>query len=247
MFFLESRTVFSLPRIAAVQGHERLHEGAAIVFNECLLRLMHMRKQRIEAGGNDERSTLVWKLAEFQQSILYRIVMLAQGASSSWNDGNLLSSVLCSRALLETVASMHHLVVSVVEHTQKSEADLKAITQLVKEQLYATRNRDWLSDQAGFRADLAKKIKALDAAMPGIKEHYAFLSDICHPNFLGQRFLFAGSDTDKKATTLSESLNRNSHMLDAIFGCVMMINNFEKMFDELSKVVDLLCRPQKAT
>jgi hypothetical protein len=39
---------------------------------------------------------------------------------------------------------------------------------------------------------------------------------------------------------LSESLNRNSHLLDAIFGGAMMIRNFEELFDELGKVITSL-------
>jgi hypothetical protein len=79
--------MFDIERIRAVRGDF----GAGIVLNECLLRLMHPRKQRIEASTDSERSFAAWKLALFQQSILYRAVILAQGASTAWNASNRLN------------------------------------------------------------------------------------------------------------------------------------------------------------
>jgi hypothetical protein len=210
-------------------------EGAAIVFNECLLRLIHLRKHQLAAEGGDESSFVAWKMATFQQDALHRVVMLAQGGSNGWNDSNILSSVLCSRALLETVANMHYVVTELTSHGPQME--LKAVSDLLDQQLFATRNKDWLKDEAGYRADVAKMINSLHLAADGIKTHYAFVSDFCHPNYLGQHFLFATVDTTLRTTQYSESKNRNKEMLDAILGCLMLITHFENLLLELSKLI----------
>jgi hypothetical protein len=150
--------MFAIPCVKAVRGDER----AAIVFNACLLRLMQRRKQQLAAEGGDESSLVAWKMATFQQDILHRVVMLGQGASNGWNDCNLLSSVLCARALLETVANMNHIVTELTANRTKME--LEAVSDLLDKQLFATRNKDWLKDDAGYRADLAKMINGLDLA-----------------------------------------------------------------------------------
>jgi len=64
--------MFAIPCIKAVDGDE----GAAIVFNACLLRLMQRRRHQIAAEGDDEKSIIAWKLAAFQQAVLYRVGLL---------------------------------------------------------------------------------------------------------------------------------------------------------------------------
>src|ERR1700726_3360728 len=93
-FFDLEATMFSLPCVKAVDGDE----WAAVVFNACLLRLMGRRKHQIAAEGDYRKSKIAWKLAAFQQAVIYRVVMLAQGSSNGWNDCNILSSILCARA-----------------------------------------------------------------------------------------------------------------------------------------------------
>jgi hypothetical protein len=51
---------------------------------------------------------------------------------------------------------------------------------------------------------------------------------------VGHQFLFATTDAAKKITTFSESKGRNKNTLDAVFGALMMIKDFEYQLAELS-------------
>jgi hypothetical protein len=229
--------MFAIPCVKAVDGDE----GAANVFNGCLLRLMARRKHLIAAEGDGEKSMIAWKLAAFQQAVLYRVVMLAQGSSNGWNDCNILSSILCARALLETIAATHYVEVNLARYVEKK--DFKAMSLLVDGQAYATRNEEWLKDEAGLKAvNVLTAIDKLDGLIPGIRRHYDFLSEWCHPNYLGQRFLFATIDPNKRTVAFSESKNRNKQMLDAILAAAMMIEYFEKLLIKLDEVTPTIAR-----
>jgi hypothetical protein len=218
--------MFSIPSVGAA------HEGAAIVFNECLLRLMHLRQHQVSATGADNNvSRIGWKLAIFQQGSLYRVVMLAQGGSSGWNNSNMLSSILCSRALLETVAKLHYLQINLAKHVPTK--NIEEISTLLDKQVFSARDEEWIEEGAGKATNVITMIDKFNSSVPGIKPHYNFLSECCHPNWIGQQFLFGTSDTVKRITLFSESKGRNANVLDAIFGALMTITRFEKMMAEL--------------
>src|ERR1700735_158929 len=70
--------------------------------NKALDRLQKRKVPSVAAEGDLGISKVAWKIATFQQAILYRIVMLAAGTADMWNSGNCLGSVLCARALMES-------------------------------------------------------------------------------------------------------------------------------------------------
>jgi hypothetical protein len=82
------------------------HARAIADFNSTLVRLRNRRVDKIDVSASVLllRSKLAWKLATYQQPVLYRIVMLASGCAMNWNARNLLCSYLAARALIETMA-----------------------------------------------------------------------------------------------------------------------------------------------
>ncbi|HTV29035.1 MAG TPA: hypothetical protein VMF32_14715 [Xanthobacteraceae bacterium] len=73
-------------------------------YNACLVRLMARRKPEVAVEGPLVESKTAWKLATLQQSLLYRICALANGAADAWNANNVTSALILGRALIETVA-----------------------------------------------------------------------------------------------------------------------------------------------
>ena len=59
--------------------------------------------------GNDE-ITITGCLEAYRQAILRRVLDLAQAVVVSWNAGQLIGSVVCARALIETLATFHSLL-----------------------------------------------------------------------------------------------------------------------------------------
>jgi hypothetical protein len=70
--------------------------------NDVLERLRAARLAEVRPDGAARQSKVAWKIATFQQVILYRIVMLADGCADAWNGRNPLASTLCARAIMET-------------------------------------------------------------------------------------------------------------------------------------------------
>jgi hypothetical protein len=150
-------------------------------------------------------------------------------------DGTIAISFHQFCAPVKTIATTHYVEVNLARYVEKK--DFKAMSLLVDGQAYATRNEEWLKDEAGLKAvNVLKAIDKLDGLIPGIRRHYDFLSEWCHPNYLGQRFLFATIDPNKRIVAFSESKNRNKQMLDAILAAAMMIEYFEKLLVKLDEV-----------
>ena len=74
------------------------------IVNEALQRLSSRRVERITRSGDLARSKIAWKIATYQQALLYRLVSLGSGCALSWNQKNFLCSLLAARALVETAA-----------------------------------------------------------------------------------------------------------------------------------------------
>jgi hypothetical protein len=73
-------------------------------YNSSLERLVNRRKPAVVVEGPLVKSKTAWKCAVLQQALLYRVTVLANGCSAEWNSGNIVCSLLCGRALLETIA-----------------------------------------------------------------------------------------------------------------------------------------------
>jgi hypothetical protein len=76
--------------------------------NECLERLIRCRKPTLPPPSELLESKKAWKVRLLQQSLLYRITALASRCAAMWNAGNVVGSILCGRALLETIVLAHH-------------------------------------------------------------------------------------------------------------------------------------------
>src|SRR5438132_1385850 len=98
-------TVTAIPEGFVADGE--IGERAAndvVVFNAILARLRERRLTEIEISGPLLKSMLAWRIATYQQPVLYRVVMLASGCAVNWNGRNLLCAYLAARALMETAA-----------------------------------------------------------------------------------------------------------------------------------------------
>lgn len=73
-------------------------------FNQALERLRERRLPAVLRIGDADISKLVWKIRVFSQVTLYRVVMAADGCADNWARRNILASLLCGRAVVETTA-----------------------------------------------------------------------------------------------------------------------------------------------
>jgi len=207
-----------------------------VEFNAILARLRERRLTEIEISGPLQRSMLAWRIATYQQPVLYRVVMLASGCVANWNGRNLLCAYLAARALMETAAVLLVFERS-LEALIKSE-DLKGINDLITKSAFATRDAKLIKEHPN--AEATNVLKTLDKlgkqGFSGIRQHYEFLSERCHPNSSGHHQFFGIRDPDTNIVRYSEWRELPGNF-EQILGGAMMISFVEPCMDRLDKAI----------
>jgi hypothetical protein len=210
-------------------------------YNSCLDRLLSRRKSAVVLEGPLVKPTTAWKCAVLQQSLLYRVTMLAKGCSSEWNSGNVVSSLLCGRALLETIALS--IFISDELKALTGAADVSAVDNFLNEHLFSTRNEAIIEDGLGHRArSVLTYIDKLDRRMNGVRETYDFMSEWCHPNGSGHLFTYGVIDKSTGTVTFSEASPRVKGIQGHVVTCFMMILFMEPFLASLDELVPLIAQ-----
>jgi len=207
-------------------------------------RLHGRRKEQIVGERPFPKPKVAWKIANYQQAILYRIVMLASGCALNWNNGNTLCSMLAARALVETAALFLEF-----EHRLDelfSCSDIEGIDALINNRTFASKDEEWLENNSDFRATniltIIDKIDKKLAAKGRMREHYDSLSERCHPNSFGHFFFFGTLDTDTDTTTFTDDKMKMAN-LRIIMAAMLLVPMIERSMERLDatilKVADL--------
>jgi hypothetical protein len=205
-------------------------------FNSTLRRLRERRLTEITISGPLRKSKLAWKIATYQQPMLYRVVMLASGCAANWNARNLLCAYLAARALIETVAVFWAFE---VELQQLVEAEnLPEIDALITNRTFSTRDTELIEAHPDTKAiTVLKFIDRLDSqGLLGVRQHYDFLSERCHPNSLGQYYFFSVRDRETNVVTYSDCRDFQRHF-DYVFAGAMLIDLVERSMDRLDTTI----------
>jgi hypothetical protein len=211
---------------------EAIENLAAI--NGAIVRLASRRKSEIRKKGPYAKSKIAWKVATYEQAILYRVVMLASGAAEAWNSDNFLTCILAARSLTETFAVLfdfeRRLSRLLVE---RNLAEISALTQ---NRLFANRDDIFLEQHPHTETvNVVTLIEKLDKShLPGVLNHYKSLSERCHPNTQGHHQMFASTNKSNGTVTFSE-LKRARDSQQSIMGSVILIPLSESIFDRLNK------------
>ncbi len=203
--------------------------------NATLERLQSRRKSEIVVSGPLVKSKPAWKFALLQQSILYRVLALANGCADMWNTKNVVCSILAARGLLETIAVSEYIRSVLKQYVQAR--DIDAINDMANKLLFATRDPNIISKKFGYEAtNVLTYIDRLSEKLPGIREHYDFISEWCHPNGSGHFFTFAELNKKNGTVTFSERTPRivgiQGHVI-AIYGMIAFVELAMNDFDEI--------------
>lgn len=204
--------------------------------NAVIIRLSERRKTEIRIVAPLDRSKLAWKIAVYQQAVLYRIVMLATGVAQSWNFGNLLTSILAARAFVETTAVLQDFEsqLSALLGTE----DLIAIDYLVMNRTFASCDAIMLEHNPKHQAiNILTFIDRLDEnGLTGIRAYYDMLSERCHPNSMGHHQMFSRTDRSTGAVTFSERKHAKD-MLQNLLASVNLALIVERTMDRLDSAI----------
>lgn len=228
---------FDATRLVGENGAEEI-----ALINRCLDYLKSIRVERVEVEGRYLRSKLAWKLAIYRQSMLYRIVALAESSALNWNQANVLGAYLSTRALLETYAVLFETENQIGEFVIAK--DVSAIDVLLQRQIFATRLEDWLGKDPATKSDnVLKFIDRLDKRLiKGIRGQYDRLSERCHPNYLGHHAMFSILDTDTGVTTFTETKDLDGNeavLIAALLPLLLVQNSIDRLDDLVDEIADL--------
>jgi hypothetical protein len=204
-------------------------------FNACLERLLSRRKSEIVVSGPLTESKTAWKCAVLQQALLFRVTMLARGCTDAWNNGNIVCSMLAARALLETIVLCNFIRDEAEDFADAG--DIEAIEKLANEQLFSTKREEMIAGGFGHKAkSILTYVDKFEKKIPGIREHYEFISEWCHPNGSGHLFTYGEINKQNGSVRFSEATERVRGIQGHIMGCFMLILFMEPImaaFDEI--------------
>jgi hypothetical protein len=196
--------------------------------NRILNRLAQRKKTAIVPDGALKESKVAWKLATFCQAALHRVVMLADGCTREWNCQNFLCAIVIARAAMESAALFLDFEDRILAMCDAS--DLAGIDKLLMHVTHATRLEHWLAD---YPAAMQTELKAINVLtmidrldknkLEGARRFYDYLSEMCHPNSLGQYLAFATLDKTTAVETFSDLAGLNRGMFSCVVGALYMV------------------------
>jgi hypothetical protein len=212
-------------------------------YNSCLARLFDRRKPAVVVEEPLVKSNTAWKCAVLQQALLYRVTMLANGCAREWNSGNIVCSLLCGRALLETVALS--LFIGDELKALAKVADVVSIDNFLNERLFATRDKAIIGEGLGHRArSVLAYIDRLDKMMKGteVRDTYEFMSEWCHPNGSGLLFTYGEIDGSTGTVTFSEASPKVKGVQGHVVTCFMLILFMEPLLTSFDELIPLIAQ-----
>lgn len=194
------------------------------------------RLARLEIEGPFLQSKLAWKIASYQQAILYRTVALARGARVAWNTRNALSSYLLVRALVETIAVFDDFESVLIAAFVRE--DIGEMDELVMNRMFATRDDEMVRNHPELLAVTVLKFidkmgKRYD--LP-IRDNYDRLSERCHPNSAGHHQMFAVTNRTNGTVVFTEAKNLQAD-LDIIRAPLFLLHLFERGMDKVDETI----------
>src|SRR5262249_52372351 len=128
-------------------------------------------------------------------------------------------------------------------------SDFVSIEKLINNRTFATRVEEWIEKNPDTAAtNITTFIDKIDNRfLPGMRQHYDYLSERCHPNSLGHFFFFGTLDTKSGTTTFSDSkeLGLNlRHIMPAALLIPFVENSMERLDATIEKLADAHFRAQ---
>lgn len=190
------------------------------------LRTVHVGLRQLEESlldsvdltGGTGAITITGCLEAYRQAILRRVLDLSQSVAISWNTGQVIGSVVCARALLETLGTFH----SLLSHAQKAadRKDWEALGRLVDSyalSTYGRLGRGTCKHQA--LPNVRKMVKQFirDTKL-GDEKFWDQICEVAHPN--GEELMsYAGELNDRRFETHPSTFSER-RLFQALHNCI---------------------------
>jgi hypothetical protein len=137
--------------------------------------------------------------------------MFIEGGNEAYLSGRDLVSIICARAIFETVACVFDFCERLYDHLNGN--DFEKTAQFVLERLLAVRSKEFLEDPDEFdftATNVLTQIDRFSKQLPGIRARYDLLSEITHPNSLGAVLYFSEEEQIDEYRSITRFTNVTS-------------------------------------
>jgi hypothetical protein len=174
------------------------------------------------------------------QAHLRRCLVLFESAYGLFFTENGLVSLICVRAIYETVANFLHFEKQLQD--KLAEGDLQAIFEYAKTKTHATRVEPLIEEHGEHlkAISILTQIDKMVALRATIREEYDFLSDHTHPNSFGSVLFFAELPRDKDIATFRDGgPDPGADLQWILVGCDLL-QHFEHALDRIEAALPAL-------
>ena len=224
--------------ICSRDGVRQLNEMFARLEARKIDRLPLIEPETLFRGSNYIRA--------YCQAHTRRCLSLAESAYVLFFDENGLVSLLCARAIYETVASFCHFEGQLQALIKKG--DLAEIFDFTKTKAHATRIPVLLEKHGNAvqATNILTQIDKLNVLRPKAREEYDFLSDVTHPNSMGGYHFFASNPDNDDVVTFSDGGPDPRADLQWILTACSLLKYFEAALNRIDAELPALSEKGRA-
>jgi hypothetical protein len=165
-------------------------EALLIEIQEGLNRLEANLPRRVDGFAISSVSKLPFKVLRYRAALMWRMAELVRNALGHFQQDELASAILLTRAATETTAAVWYLHKKVLASVETG--TVGDIDEYLMRLLVGTKNDSAVPQPVSVGTFL----KHVDKEVSGFSQQYGNLSEVAHPNWAGTSLLYSKLDTD---------------------------------------------------
>ena len=212
-----------------------------------------LRKQletEVKAKDIGASSMTPLKAIVVRETLLWRVVELADGGVLCLNAGNELGAVIFARAAIECAAVQHQLnrIIKAAKDGGPVEVDSAIMRLLMGTRTFST--GDPVKDAMLQMTNVQTCLKSLDKQYAGIAQQYEDLCEYAHPNWAGTAGLFSTGDATAGVKELGRykngmQLHLTEKAVDSITSSLLIFaGDYADVVDSLPEFFEACDRPE---
>lgn len=196
---------------------------------------------QIDAPGNS-RVKLPRIATWSRETLLWRFTGLAQDALEKLNQKRLASTMLLTRAAVETVAALWYLDTKIGRALASGE--IAELDEKLKRLMFGQKDPSAQADGLPAAIDVVTFLEHVEKEIPGYTDQYAALCEYSHPNYAGAAGLYSHPHKDTGMIDLASNIRglQTHDMICAanLSGAVIMFHHsYTAIGDALAALVEL--------
>jgi hypothetical protein len=185
----------------------------------------------IPAAALPVQSKLPFDIVSLREMLFHRASALATPAVSLLEARNVVSGVLLTRALIETVAMLVDLHEKLEDFVKSPDVDV--FHAFLMKSLFANRYEDKGVKHEYFTSNILSSINRLDKKSQGIRQMYDVLSEYAHPNYNGVFGTFGKMDQEKLVLNLGPNVRGKGNDIIGAGALAAALTIFEHYYNAM--------------